>query len=259
MRRLTIAAATAILLGVACGQSETTDDRLIAMEKRLAVAEERIAAYEREVETPTATPTPAPTATPTPETTAGVAMRSDIWPELHYDGVLSDDCRERIVVQTVREGGAFTHYLPTLAEQGMGTATDYDRESIEFILSAPFRSWPKQLYYEVNRSLVRLKEAFEEEVAYPIEWSYETRRYHVTLPEGTQTDSVPRVPCGSDRARVERFDSARWDWGGGDDFRSGQIPRVLDTYWRECLPWHEPSTICDDYRIAYGWLLHPWP
>lgn len=69
MVRWTMTAAATIVVLLACGQPENLEDRLIEAEKRLAMAEDRIAAYERESATPTplptATATPAPTATPT--------------------------------------------------------------------------------------------------------------------------------------------------------------------------------------------------
>ena len=102
MVRWTITAATIVVL-LACGQPENLEDRLVEAEKRLAMAEERIAAYERESATttplPTATPTPAPTAT----TDAGrsvpvdVYLRAiDLWPELGHDGVLTEECKHEI-------------------------------------------------------------------------------------------------------------------------------------------------------------------
>lgn len=55
MVRWTMTAAAAIVVLLACGQPENLEDRLIEAEKRLAMAEDRIAAYERESATPTPT------------------------------------------------------------------------------------------------------------------------------------------------------------------------------------------------------------
>ena len=69
MIRWTTTAITILVL-LACGRTETLEDRLIEAEGRLAAAEERIAAYERDVATSTPLPTATATSTPAPTATA---------------------------------------------------------------------------------------------------------------------------------------------------------------------------------------------
>lgn len=183
----------------------------------------------------------------------GVVRKFDIWPELHYDGTLSTECREQIIDKTTRDKEGFRRYVGTEVDSQL------DREVLSFILSAPFRSHSQRLYGEIRSVIGRLEEEFEEEVGYPIEWNSEEERYYLTLPDGARTDSTPKIPCAQDRERIERFNRVRWDWG-----TSERLEKALDGFWRTCIPWPDPGDerairTCDEYRLLYGWWLPELP
>lgn len=198
---------------------------------------------------------PGPAGPPGPdgEVDDGVVMKSDIWPELHYDGSLSTECREQIIDKTTRDKEGFRKYVGTEVD------SQFDREVLSFILSAPFRSHSQSLYGEIRSVIGRLEEEFEEEVGYPIEWNSEEERYYVTLPEDVRTDSAPKIPCGQDRGRIERFNRVRWD-----SSMTERLESALNGFWRTCIPWPDPDDewairTCDEYRLLYGWWLPDWP